>query len=543
MRILRQLLTILLVLIVLVAAVAGGGYLYLTRRAFPQTDGTAQVAGLSSPATVIRDKNGIPNIYASNLHDLFFAQGYVHAQDRLWQMEIGRRGVAGRTSELSPSVSSLENDKFVRTLGWRRAAEADFEALDDKGKAILQAYADGINAFMTTHENNLPIEFPIVGAFGSQGLTYKPEPWTPIDTLQGAKAMAWDLSGNWDGELFRSQILAKFGEDQGKSIIADIDPPYDYKNRPIIVPSGVSWKSVPASLAQLSQLDAITGIRGRDIGSNNWVISGDRSTTGKPLLANDPHLGIQMPSIWYFNGLHCQPVSADCPFDVTGATFPGVVGVIIGHNAHIAWGVTNVGPDVQDLFLEKIDGNQYEFEGKKFDLTIVPEKLTIKGKLPADYKPSPNETSSYDGLSNTTTITLNVRYTRHGPIISDVDADAAALDYPVAFSWTAINAPEHILDSFLGIDTAQNWNDFRQALSMYGTPSQNFVYADVDGNIGYQMPGRVPIRAKGDGQLRVPGWTGREEGTGYIPFDQLPRTYNPAQGTIAAAYKAVVGPN
>jgi penicillin amidase len=545
-RFIRGLLTFVLVLVILIAAVAGGGFLYLTRRAFPQTDGTAQVSGVTSPITIIRDKNGIPHIYASNVHDLFFAQGYVHAQDRLWQMEVGRRGVAGLSSTLLPTKSNLDQDKFVRTLGWRRTAEADYGAIDDKNRAILQAYADGVNAFIATHENNLPVEFTVVGAFGSQGLNYRPEPWSPIDTLQWAKAMAWSLSGNWQLELFNSQIVAKFGEEQGTAMLADLIPPYDYQNRPIIVPRGVSWQNVPADLAGLSQLDAIAGVRGRDIGSNDWTISGSRTTTGKPLLANDPHLGIQMPSIWYFNSIHCQPVTADCPFDAVGATFPGVPGIVIGHNNRIAWGVTNVGPDVQDLFLEKVTSEQYEYKGQKLDLTIVPDTWTIKGKLPADYQPSPNEADKYDEKSNTTTITLNVRYTQHGPLISDVDTDTAKLggdQYSVAFAWTAINAPEHLIDSFFGVDVAQNWDDFRKALSEYGTPSQNFVYADVDGNIGYQTPGRIPIRAKGNGQFPVPGWTGEYDWVRYIPFDELPRAFNPPQGYIATANNAVVGPD
>jgi penicillin amidase len=544
-RLIRGLLVFVLVLLLLVAAGAGAGYLFLTRRAFPQTDGTVSVSTVKSPITIIRDTNGIPHIYAGNVHDLFFAQGYVHAQDRLWQMEIGRRGVAGRTSELSPSQSNLEQDKFVRTLGWRRAAQADYDSLDDQGKEILQAYADGVNAFITTHDNNLPIEFTVVGAFGSQGLNYRPEPWTPIDTLQWAKAMAWNLGGNWEMEVFRSQILAKFGEPQGQALLKDLIPPYDYADRPIIVPQGVSWEQLPTSITGLKTLDAISGLRGRDIGSNDWTISGQRTTTGKPLLANDPHLGIQMPSIWYFNSLHCQPVTADCPFEVTGATFPGVPGIVIGHNARIAWGVTNVGPDVQDLYFEKIQENQYEYQGHQVDLTIVPEAWTVKGKLPADYAASPNETDAYDEKSNTTTITLDVRYTRHGPVVSDVDEDAAKVggdQYAVAMEWTAINAPEQTLNAFIGINLAQSWDEFRAALSQYGTPSQNFVYADVDGNIGYQTPGRIPIRSKGDGQLPVPGWTGEYEWTGYIPFEELPRSFNPPQGFIATANNAVVGP-
>ena len=545
MRILRTVLVLILIVVIVLGVVGAGGFFYLTRRPFPQTDGTTQLAALHAPVTVIRDKFGIPHIYASSVHDLFFAQGYVQAQDRLWEMEAGRMGISGRTSELRPSASALEQDKFVRTLGWRRAAEADFEATSEEFKAILQAYSDGVNAFISAHQDSLPIEFFIVGLFGSKGPGYRPDPWTPVDSLQWAKVMAWRLSGNWESEWLRSQILAKFGEERGKAVLADLEPPYDYENRPIIVPEEVAWERVPAAVRGLRALDAMSGPRGNDMGSNSWAVAGSRSTTGMPLLANDPHLGYQMPALWYFNSLHCEPVRPDCPFDLIGASLPGAPGVVIGHNARIVWSMTNVGPDVQDLFLEKVDGSQYEFQGKMLDLTIVPETWTIKGKLPEGYESSPNETATYDEATNTTTITLNVRYTRHGPLISDVDETTAEIDpqYAVAFAWTAINAPEHTLESVLGFNAAQNWEEFREALRLFGTPSQNMVYADVDGNIGYQTPGRIPIRASGDGLLPVPGWTGEYEWTGTIPFDELPSAFNPAQGYIATANNAVVGPD
>lgn len=540
MRILRRILLAVLILVVIVGAVGFGGFLYLTRRPFPQISGTINLPDLNAPVTIIRDQYGIPHIYASNSHDLFFAQGYVHAQDRLWEIEVGRMGISGRTSELSPSAFSIGQDKYVLTLGWRRAAQADYKAMDSEGKATLQAYADGLNAFIKTHGNSLPPEFFIVGLFGSKGAGYTPDPWEPVDSIQWAKAMAWRLSGNWNTELFRAKLLKAVGEEEGKKLLADLEPPYDYQNKPIIVPQGVAWERVPSGIAQLDTLDAISGPRSREIGSNNWVVSGDRSTTGKPLLANDPHLGVQMPALWYFNSLHCEPVGPECPYNVIGASLPGVPGVIIGHNDRIAWGVTNVGPDVQDLFLEKVAGNQYEFQNKQVDLQIVPETITLKGKLPTDYKPSSNETSSYDAASDTTTITLNVRLTRHGPLISDVDMGFSDLDYAVAFDWTATNAPEQLLSAFMGIDRAANWEEFREALRNYGTPSQNFVYADVDGNIGYQTPGRIPIRANGDGLFPVPGWTGEYEWTGYIPFDELPSVYNPPQGYLVTANNAVI---
>jgi penicillin amidase len=545
MRFIKGLLLFLLIVVVILAVVLGGSYLYLTRRAFPQIDGTVQLPGLRAPVSIVRDKNGIPHIYAANTHDLFMAQGYVQAQDRLWQMTLQNLATAGRSSELSASAANIEQDKFLLTLGWNRAAQADYAVLPADEKAILQAYADGVNAFVDTPANSLPPEFAIVGLFSGKGLGFKPDLWQPVDTLRWAKAMAWSLGGNWDVELYRAQLIKKFGEAEANALYDELSPPYDFAQMPVIVPAGVSYKSVPLdSVLGLKSLDNISGLRGSDVGSNNWVIGGERTTTGQPLLANDPHLGIQMPSIWYFNSLHCQPVSAECPYEVTGASFVGMPGVVIGHNADIAWGVTNVGPDVQDLFLEKISGNQYEYQGEQLDLTITPETIVIRGQLPADYQPSPNETSVYDEQSNTTTITLNVRSTKHGPLISDVDADAAQAggDLAVAFSWTAINASEGTYTSFLEIDHAQNWDDFRAALSKFGSPSQNFIYADVAGNIGYQTPGRIPIRAKGDGQLPVPGWTGEYDWTGYIPFDELPRSFNPPEGYIATANNAVVGP-
>ncbi|CAG0930584.1 penicillin amidase [Thermoflexales bacterium] len=539
-RFIRRLIIGIVAIGLFVILIAGGSFIYLTRSAFPQIDGTVQATGLLLPGTVIRDKNGVPHIYAANTHDLFFMQGYVHAQDRLWQMEVSRRGMAGQTSEISPSKSSLEQDRLIRVLGWRRSANADYEALNETDRAALQAYSDGVNRYISTHQNNLPLEFIVVGAFGSQGLNYQPAPWTPIDTLQWAKALAWNLSGNWNTELYRAQVLAKFGEEGGQAILTDLFPAYDSQTKPIVIPSSISWSDVPADLVSLKLLDSLAGTRSHDVGSNGWVVAGHRTTTGQPLLANDPHLGIQIPSIWYFNSLHCQPITTNCPFDVTGATFPGVPGVMVGHNAYIAWGMTNVGADVQDLFLEKIQGTQYEFQGRMTDLTIVPETWTIKGKLPADYQPAKNEISSYDQIADTTTITLNVRYTQHGPIISDVYARASQLPYAVALAWTAIDAPEKTLAAFLRIDTSTNWDEFRAALSIYGTPSQNFIYADTSGNIGYQMPGRIPIRAQGDGRLPVPGWTGKYEWSGYIPFEELPSTLNPAQGYIATANNAVI---
>ena len=541
MRILRRIVVIIVILVLVLGAVGAGGVFYLVRRPFPQIDGTLRLAGLDSPVTIIRDQRGIPHIYARSARDLFFAQGFVHAQDRLWQMESTRRGAAGRTSELLPTKSAIEADKIARTIGLRRAAEADYAAMNEADKAVVQAYADGVNAYLTVLGSNLPIEFVIAGAFGSKGLNYSPEPWSQIDSMQWAKAMAYDQSGSFRRDLFFAQVLAKFGENAGVKALAAISPPYDESLRPLIIPPGVAWERVPTGLAGWSAIDSIGGGGGLDAGSNSWVVAGSRTTTGKPLLANDPHIGLQLPAIWYFNSLHCEPVGPDCPYNVIGASLLGVPGVVIGHNARIAWGLTNSAADTRDLFLEKITGSQYEYRGKMVDLEIIPETLTIKGKLPADYQPSANETSTYDEASNTTTITLNIRKTRHGPIISDVEKLSSDLyEYDVAYAWTGNSAPEGLVSAVLALDRAQNWEDLRAGVSLAGTPSLNVVYADVDGNIGYQFFGRIPIRASGNGQVPMPGWTGEYDWVGYIPTDELPSVLNPDEGYLVTANNAVV---
>jgi len=517
----RTLLRVLLVLlaIVLVVGLIGCGYgLFAVRRPWPKTDGTVRVDGLQVETTIIRDSWGVPHIYASNSHDLFFAQGYAHAQDRFWQMEFWRRIGSGRLSEILGD-SALEQDRFIRTVGWHRTAAEELERMDAETLTALEAYVEGVNAYISTHKKRLGLEFTMLGL---TGVKFEPEPWTPLDTITWAKVMAWDLGGNMDDELLRAHIAARLGA----SAVAELMPPYpdDY---PVIVPhplTGASLRAVPDAAFETHFLG-----EGDDLGSNNWVIAGERTETGMPLLANDPHLGIQMPSIWYEVGLHCEPVGPDCPYNVTGASFPSVPGVIIGHNDHIAWGVTNVGPDVQDLFIEKVNPenpNQYEYEGQWVDMDIVREEITVAGEDDP--------------------VVVNVRITRHGPIVNDVvggeEEDWAFGWQPLAFSWTALE-PGTLVQSILLLDRAGNWEEFRDALSYWDVPSQNFVYADVEGNIGYQTPGRIPIRAAGDGSMPVPGWTGEYEWVDYIPFDELPRTFNPAEGYIATANNAVVGPD
>jgi len=485
------------VLLVLVLVVGSGAYLWL-RRSFPTVHGTIQVPGLQATVEVSRDRWGVPHIYAQNNHDLFFAQGYVHAQDRLWQMEFNRRIASGTLSEVIGD-KTLDKDRFLRTIGLHRTAEKDWDNCNPDTRQMLEAYADGINAFIESHRDRLPIEFTLLG--------FEPAPWTPIDTLAWGKVMSWQLGGNWDTELLRAKIVARLGEEKAQELM----PPYPDAGPFIIPPEARSY----ADLGDPVLVDPIALLLGADgpgIGSNNWVVDGSLTASGQPLLANDPHLGIQMPSIWYEIGLH----SGD--FNVVGASFPGAPAVIIGHNDHIAWGVTNLGPDVQDLYLEKLNPanpNQVEFMGQWEEMEVLNEEIVIKGQA---------------------SVMLEVRITRHGPLLNEV---VSGLEQPTALRWTALE-PMSLFDSVVRVDLAQNWEDFRDALSDWDVPSQNFVYADVDGNIGYQSPGRIPIRANGDGTVPVPGWTGEYEWTGYIPFDELPYVYNPPTHYVVTANHKVV---
>ncbi len=537
----RRIVAILLAaLAVLVLFLAAGGVLTV-RRSFPKYDGTVTLPGLAGRVEVRRDEMGVPHIYASTTADLFMAQGYIHAQDRFWQMDFWRHIGAGRLAEMF-GESQVETDAFLRTLGWERVAEEEVAGADPETSAIMQAYSAGVNAYLADHQGAaLSLEYAILRLMNP---VYAPEAWTPVNSLTWAKVMSWDLGGNMSEEVERAVLLPIIGEDR----LQDLFPPYP-EDHPVIVPSadpdqasaGASRAAPlaiePTTLKRLASrataLDALIGGGPSGIGSNNWVISGERTTSGSPLLANDMHLGIQMPSIWYEIGLHCQPVGPECPYQVMGFSFAGVPGVIVGHNDQIAWGVTNVDPDVQDLFIERInpeDPNQYLVNDQWVDMAIRQETIRVAGGEP---------------------VTITVRSTRHGPVVSDVDDDIEAMAQaegeegrPLAVSlrWTALE-PTRILRAVLGLDRAKNWEEFRSALENWDVPSQNFVYADTEGNIGYQTPGRIPIRAQGDGTSPVPGWTDDFEWTGFIPFDELPRSYNPSRGFIVTANNAVIGPD
>jgi penicillin amidase len=569
--------------VVLALTLVGTGLVvWSVRRAFPQHGGEIRLAGLSAPVTVYRDDKGIPQVYATTATDLFKAQGYLHAQDRFWEMDFRRHVTSGRLSELF-GKDQVSTDAFLRTLGWRRVAEKEWNSvISDQARGYLQAYADGVNAWIADNGGSAAsgaksLEYSVLGLSNSG---YTIEKWDPIDSLAWLKAMAWDLRGNMEEEIARAVLLAHgLSRDQ----VNQLYPSYPYeRNRPIIdggtvvdgtfnpaaTPAGIprdggngapitALREAAPSLSALSNavslLPHLVGDGGPGIGSNSWVISGALTATGKPLLANDPHLSPSMPGIWYQIGLHCG-----CEFNVEGFSFSGVPGVVIGHNARIAWGFTNLGPDVTDLYLEKLNGDTV-FDGSTWQpIDKRDEVITVAGGSP---------------------VTITVRSTKHGPLLSDrsqqiltmaarpavdpsgspvsrasaaptpsldrgsagVPAAAAASPYGVALRWTALD-PGRTVEALFGLDSAANWSELRAAASLFDVPAQNIVYADVDGNIGYQSPGRVPIRGKGDGTWPAPGWDPTYDWQGYIPFAEMPSELNPADGWIVTANQSVVGP-
>jgi penicillin amidase len=537
--------------VVLVLLATGLYAIWTVHRSFPQTSGDITVPGLRGDVTVLRDDKGVPQIYADNAEDLFFAQGYVQAQDRFFEMDFRRHVTSGRLSEWFGN-KTLETDEFVRTLGWRRVAERELALLDPDTRRYLDAFSNGVNAYLANHSGSqLSLEYAVLGL---DGVDTTPEPWTPADSVSWLKAMAWDLRGNMEDEIDRVMASTSLSLRQ----VAQLYPPYQYETHQPIVDQGAVVDGVyeqdatgnatrlprramfpPQVVAELRSLDKVVHHMpslmgtGDGIGSNAWAVSGSRTSTGMPLLANDPHLAPTMPGIWYQMGLHCTTVSPTCPFDLTGFTFSGVPGVVIGHNDRIAWGFTNLGPDVSDLYLEKVSGHTYLYDGRHLPMKTRDETFQVAGHDP---------------------VTITVRSTRHGPIISDVSDDLADVGelapvtghaphrdsgYAVSLRWTALR-PGKTADAIFELDRARNWNQFHTAAADFAVPAQNLVYADTAGNIGYQAPGRIPIRRTGHGDWPVPGWDPAYDWAGYVPYEALPNVLNPKDGYVVTANQAPV---
>jgi penicillin amidase len=538
------------VVLLLLIAIASLGLLHYIRRSLPVVDGEASVQGISAPIEIVRDADAIPHVFASTKADALFGLGYVHAQDRLWQMEFQRRIGHGRLSEIF-GAATIPQDRFLRTVGFGRAARAAWASTSPWAQEQVNAYVAGVNAFIATHHGaKLPPEFSL--------LRFEPEPWNGPDVIVWVKMMAWDLSANYSFELLRHDLLRTVGPERMAALL----PPYP-PNGLSILPNGSTTedadtngghglvqKETVSSVARTSRpvssvlalftstlsqgspavADFLLGSATSEaLGSNNWVVDGTLTASGKPLLANDPHLGTRLPSTWYL--AHVK--GGD--FEVIGATLPGTPAVALGRNRFIAWGATNVAADVEDLYREHLDaaGTQAEFRGVMEPIKVIPETIAVKGAE---------------------AVRIDVRVTRHGPLVSDaINANPPVrgikpqpLD-PIAFRWTGLDAEDSTLQSFLRVNEARNWNQFTDALREFVAPSQNFVYADVDGHIGYYAPGHIPIRgdvdlsrrsgdtAKADGSSPAEGWTGAAEWTGWIPFDDLPHLYDPPDHMIVTA--------
>ncbi len=476
-----------------------GGWLYL-RGSLPTTSGTVRVAGLSGPVEIVRDANGVPHIFGGTDLDAVFGLGYVHAQDRMWQMEMNRRIGNGRLSEVLGDAT-LDIDKYQRTMGYRRVSITAWDAISPEGQATLNAYAAGVNAWID-EGHRLPPEFIVLG--------FKPEPWTVYDSLVWMKMMQYDLGGDYELELLRAQLTAQLGAERAAQIL----PAYPEEGVNTLPPDALDAATIDGLFTVQNQIRRRLGLTGTEQGSNNWVIHGSRTETGLPMLANDPHLATSIPAIWYLAELQGDRLH------VTGATFPSLPLFPTGHNQSIAWGVTNVNPDVQDLYLERINPanpNQVEVNGAWEDLQVFEEEILVDGQEQP--------------------IHWAARWTRHGPLVSDVSSAVS----PVSLRWTALDPDDTSFDAFLRINYAQNWEEFSEAMRAYVAPSQNFVYADVEGNIGNFVPGRIPIRRAGDGMLPTPGWVDDTTWERYIPFEELPQSLNPAQGYVATANNRVVG--
>ncbi|WP_339097572.1 penicillin acylase family protein [Deinococcus sp. VB343] len=498
----RGVLWVLLLALLVAAAV----FFWLRGTTTPKWAGAVTTGGtLGSEVKVTRDAWGVPHIRARTDEDAVFALGYVHWQDRAWQMDFQRRVAQGRLSEVLGDAT-LNQDKFLRTWGFQRAAQSALPALAPRTRRLIAAYTAGVNAAMKSGKSAL--EFQI--------LRYTPEAWTDVDSVSWSKLMAFDLGGNYEQEVIGAAVVGRLGQ----AGLAQVFPPYP-AGAPTVLsaeeigvqrevagpPTDTAAHLTDATLAALranlraAQALGMQAVPGK--GSNNWVVGGSRTSSGKPLLADDPHLALSSPMLWYLADIQGKDLRA------IGASIPGLPAIVIGRNERVAWGVTNVNPDVQDLYLEP----------PGTPLSSRTEVIKVKGQ--------PD-------------VTLTVRESRHGPIISGQGAGTlGAGGQQVALKWTALQPGDTTMDAFLGLNYARDWADFTGALRSYVAPSQNFVYADVDGNTGYYAPGRVPTRQGWDGSLPVSG-DGSREWTGFIPFERLPHTFNPADGLVVSANNRVV---
>lgn len=486
--------------VVLSAALAASGYAYI-RTSLPATSGRLQLPIFGAAVEVIRDRYGVPHIFAQSERDAFAALGFVHAQDRLAQMDIMRRTAEGRLSEVIGAVT-LPHDRFVRTLGLRAQAEAALAAMSPEVRAVFDAYAAGVNAYLTSHDGAWPPEILFSGA--------TPAPWEPVHSLLWGRLMSVQLAVNWRGELSRARLASRLTP----AMLAELWPDHPSDAATTLARHAADYRAL--------DLDRLAATLPPPLGpaqaSNEWVVSGARATTGKPLLANDPHLGLNAPGVWYLARIEAPGLS------LAGATAPGAPLLVLGHNGALAWGFTTTNADTQDLYFERVvdgDPGRYETPSGPQQFAVRQETILVKDDRP---------------------VTLTVRATRHGVVISDLAlaTDAVPPGYVLALADAAAEQPDRTADALFRMNRARNADEFVAALATWHSPVQNIVYADTAGRIGLYTAGRIPQRKSGDGWLPQPGWTGEFDWLDFIPFPDLPHAANPPSGRLINANNRVV---
>ncbi len=478
---------------------------YQIRKSFPQTEGSVYLAGLSRPVEVYRDEFGVPHIIAHNQHDLQMALGFVHAQDRLWQMDIARRAAQGRLSELF-GKEAVEFDRMFRILGLERLGREISGSLSGGSRERLQWYSSGVNGFIESHRGRFPVEFDLLG--------YDPDPWLPLHSILLSRLLAWQLNLSWWTDLTLGEITERVGLQRALDVFppypAHVDPTVPRRSWRRFVTLGTGYRETAQAYCAAFGRTAFLG------GSNAWAVAPDRSASGAALLANDTHLPLFIPSLWYEAQLR-TPASM-----VRGMSIPGIPGIVAGRNDSIAWGITNLMSDEADFYVERLDssGRMYRFDGRWIPLEIRTERIQVRGG---------------------STVSVTVRTTRHGPVISDIGPVLRKSRYPylVSMRWVGFE-PDDQIAAYQVINEARNWGEFSEGVRLFTVPGQNFVYCDVKGNIGYRSGVRIPLRGRQSSLLPLPGWEPGAEWKGFVPFEQQPYLYNPPEGYVATANNKVV---
>ncbi|MHA2254063.1 MAG: penicillin acylase family protein [Candidatus Kariarchaeaceae archaeon] len=473
------------------------GITVVGKRRLPRIEGELNLPGLHSSVEITRDQWGVPHINASNEHDLYFAQGFIHAQDRLWQMEMARRTTSGTLSELFGKIA-LDTDRIARTFGFYRLGKSDWETLEKDSRDVVEAYSKGVNAHINSLETKLPVEFSLI--------KHKPKLWKPEDTMGIMRYMVWSMSHGWYAEIIRAKLIEAVGEEHASKL--EIEYPNE---NPYTLPKNIDFNKIDKDGNLIKLKGPFFNQNG---GSNAWVISGKKSTTGNPILCNDMHLTLSLPSIWYQNHLKNRSERKS----ITGVSICGLPMVMVGHNDKITWGMTFAYTDAEDIFVEQFNKDnptQYRFKGEWKEAEIIREEIEVK-----------------DDLNHLEKVYI----THHGPVISDV---LEGQTERLSISSMGLK-PVNSLKGWHLLNKANTWNDFVTAMKHIDAPQLNVVYADVDGNIGHWVTGKVPIRKKGSGMAPVIGWSGEYEWTGEIPFEEMPHSLNPERGFIVTCNNKIV---